>query len=119
MQGSNRNLANSDYASIMVAVDLGLAAVARVGLASRLADRFSSHLIGVAAKQFLRRSILRRASGPGRVSWNWRRSVRKKNLPRLKSSFATLRDRATASNGAKRSDHLLSFFASRRGPLIW
>ena len=50
MQNGNANISTSNYASIMVAVDLGPAAVDRVKLAGRLADRFSSHLIGVAAK---------------------------------------------------------------------
>jgi len=53
MQNGNANISTSNYASIMVAVDLGPAAADRVKLAGRLADRFSSHLIGVAAKAIL------------------------------------------------------------------
>jgi nucleotide-binding universal stress UspA family protein len=47
---SRNTMVKSAYASIMVAVDVGPAAEDRVRLVGLLADRFSSHVIGIAAE---------------------------------------------------------------------
>ena len=101
MQNGNANISTSNYASIMVAVDLGPAAADRVKLAGRLADRFSSHLIGVAAKAILTPMYFETASAPGRVSWSLRRSVRMRSLHKSKS-YSAMRSRCEiASSGVK------------------
>ena len=41
----------SDYASVMVGLDLGRSVGGRVRLAAALAERFDARLIGIAARQ--------------------------------------------------------------------